>query len=132
MNNNIIKIAARFNNLTAAVAATGMDLSYNERDARQTIRYMESDRSLKLVSVFADDSNQIWYVINSVRENLNLLHKFEPFFSCIHNGPFNVMMPKADGDIASLETAKELVPFTTISKTQENRKLIAKTGLIAA
>ena len=132
MMNNTIKIAARYSNLTEAVAATGMDLSYNERDARQTIRYMETDRSLKLVSIFSDEMNQIWYVINSVRENLNLLHKFQPFFGCIHNGPFNVMMPKADGDIASLETAKELVPFTTISKTQENRKLIAKTGLIAA
>ena len=130
--NNTIKIAARYSNLTEAVAATGMDLSYNERDARQTIRWMEIDRRLKLVAIFSDEMNQIWYIINSVSENLNLLHKFQPFFSSLSDCPFSVMMPRADGDIASLETAKELVSFTTISKTPESRKLIAKIGFIAA
>jgi hypothetical protein len=130
--NNTIKIAARYSNLTEAVAATGMDLSYNERDARQTIRYMETDRSLKLVSIFSDDMNQIWYVINSVRENLNLLHKFQPFFSCIHNGPFHVMMPKADGEISKIENAKELVEMAILPKTNEMRKIIANSGLLAA
>jgi hypothetical protein len=128
---NTIKIATQFSSLTAAVAATGMDLSYNEADARQTIRWMESDRSLKLAAVFSDDTNQIWYVITSVKENLNLLHKFQPFFSCIHDGPFTVMMPKADGDIAKLENAKELVEMAVLPKTSENRKLIAKSGLLA-
>ena len=130
--NNTIKIAAHFSTLTAAVAATGMDLSYNEADARQTIRRMESDRSLKLTAIFSDDANQIWYVINSTRENLNLLHKFHPFFSCIHNGPFHIMMPKADGDIAKLENAKELVEMAVLPKTNEMRKIIAKSGLLAA
>jgi hypothetical protein len=126
-----IKIAAHFSSLTAAVAATGMDLSYNESDARQTIFRRENDQSLKMVAVFADDTNQIWYVINSVRENLNLLHKFEPFFSCIHNGPFHVMMPKADGDIAKIENAKELVEMVVLPKTSEMRKIIAQSGLLA-
>lgn len=128
---NNIKIAARYSNLTAAVAATGMDLSYNEADARQTIRDMESDRRLKLVAVFADDANQIWYVINSVRENLNLLHQFEPFFSCIHDGNFNVMLPMNGGCIADAGTATELVRVKSVSKTEENRRLIAKNGMIA-
>jgi hypothetical protein len=128
---NTIKIAAHFSTLTAAVAATGMDLSYNEADARQTIRWMESDRSLKLAAVFSDDTNQIWYVITSVKENLNLLHKFQPFFSCMSDCPFTVMMPKADGDIAKLENAKELVEMAVLPKTSENRKLIAKSGLLA-
>ena len=109
-----------------------MDLSYNEADARRTIRDMESDRSLKLVAVFADDSNQIWYVINSVRENLNLLHKFEPFFSCISNEPFCVMLPMNGGSVADAGTATELVKIKSVSKTEANRKLIAKNGLIAA
>jgi hypothetical protein len=130
--NNTIKIAAHFSTITAAVAATGMDLSYNEAYARQTIRRMESDRSLKLTAIFSDDANQIWYVINSVRENLNLLHKFEPFFSCIHNGPFNVMMPQTDGKIAKLENAKELVKMAILPKTNEMRKIIANSGLLAA
>ena len=90
---NKVKIAARYSNLTEAVAATGMDLSYNESHARQKIRWMETDRSLKLVSIFSDEMNQIWYIINSVSENLNLLHKFEPFFSCIHNRPVLSVMP---------------------------------------
>lgn len=130
--NNTIKIAAHFSTLTAAVAATGMDLSYNEADARQTIRRMESDQSLKLTAIFSDDANQIWYVINSTRENLKLLHKFEPFFSCIHNGPFNVMMPQIDGKIAKLENAKELVKMAILPKTNEMRKIIANSGLLAA
>ena len=129
--NNTIKIAARFSNITAAVAATGMDLSYNEADARQTIKWMESDKNLKLVSVFADDSKQIWYVINSVRENLNLVHKFEPFFSCIHNGPFNVMVPIKDGETCEIETAEFLRQLTTLSKNDTNRRLIANFGFIA-
>ena len=129
--NNTIKIAARYSNLTEAVAATGMDLSYNEADARQTIRWMERDQSLKLAAVFSDDTNQIWYVITSVKENLNLLHKFQPFFSCIHNGPFHVMMPKADGDIAKLENAKELVEMVVLPKTSQMRKIIANSGLLA-
>jgi hypothetical protein len=41
------------------------------------------------------------------------------------------MMPKADGDIAKLENAKELVEMAVLSKTNENRKLIAKSGLLA-
>lgn len=130
--NNTIKIAARYSNLTEAVASTGMDLGYNESHARQEIRYMETDRSLKLVAVFADESNQIWYVINSVRENLNLLHKFEPFFSCIHNGPFNVMVPMKDGEASDIENAEFLRQLSTLSKNNTNRKLIAKTGMIAA
>jgi hypothetical protein len=130
--NNTIKIAAHFSTLTAAVAATGMDLSYNEADAYQTIRRMESDRSLKLTAIFSDDANQIWYIINSTRENLNLLHKFQPFFSCIHNGPFHIMMPQADGKIAKLENAKELVEMAVLPKTNEMRKIIAQSGLLAA
>ena len=132
MMNNTIKIAARYSNLTEAVAATGMDLSYNERDARQTIRYMETDRSLKLVSIFSDEMNQIWYVINSVRENLNLLHKFQPFFSCTHNGPFNVMMPMKGCEASDIENAEFFRQLATLSKNNTNRQLIAHSKMIAA
>jgi hypothetical protein len=132
MNNNTIKIAARYSNLTEAVAATAMDLSYNERDARQTIRYMETDRSLKLVSIFSDEMNQIWYIINSVSENLNLLHKFEPFFSCIHNGPFNVMMPMKGCEASDIENAEFFRQLATLSKNNTNRQLIAHSKMIAA
>jgi hypothetical protein len=131
MKNNTIKITARYSNLTEAVAATGMDLSYNERDARQTIRYMETDRSLKLVSIFSDDMKQIWYVINSLREDLNLLQKFEPFFSCIHNGPFNVMMPMKGCEASDIENAEFFRQLVTLSKNETNRQLIADCKLIA-
>ena len=130
--NNTIKIAARYSNLTEAVAATGMDLSYNERSARQTIREIESDRSLKLVSIFSDEMKQIWFIINSVRENLNLLHKFEPFFSCTHDRPFNVMMPMKGCDASDIENAEFFRQMVTLSKNNTNRQLIAHSKLIAA
>lgn len=130
--NNTIKIAARYSNLTEAVEAAKIDLSYNERSALQTIRDIESDRSLKLVSIFSDDLNQIWYIVNSVRENLNLLNKFEPFFSCTHNRPFNVMMPMKGCDASDIENAEFFRQMVTLSKNNTNRQLIAHSKLIAA
>jgi hypothetical protein len=129
---NKVKIAARYSNLTAAVAATGMDLSYNERSARKDIRTIETNRSLKLISVFSDDMNQIWYVINSTRENLNLLHKFEPFFGCTHNGPLNVMMPMNGCEASDIENAEFFRQMVTLSNNETNRQLIAHCKMIAA
>jgi len=129
--NNTIKIAARYSNLTDAVAATGMDLSYNEAHARQTIRYTERDQQLKLVAVFSDDANQVWYVINSVRENLKLLHKFEPFFSCLSDAPFKVLVPLKEGGIADLDQADCIKQIHWAKKNAMSRKFIANAGLIA-
>jgi hypothetical protein len=42
------------------------------------------------------------------------------------------MMPQADGKIAKLENAKELVEMAVLPKTNEMRKIIAKSGLLAA
>jgi hypothetical protein len=41
------------------------------------------------------------------------------------------MMPKADGDIAKLENAKELVEMVVLPKTSQMRKIIANSGLLA-
>jgi hypothetical protein len=129
--NNTIKIAARYSNLTDAVAATGMDLSYNEAHARQTIRYTERDQQLKLVAVFSDDANQVWYVINSVRENLKLLHKFEPFFSCLSDAPFKVLVPIKDGEVSDLDQADNLKQIGLAKKENKSRRVIANAGMIA-
>ena len=128
---NTIKITTRYSNLTDAVTATGMDLSYNEAHARQTIRWTERDQQLKLVAVFSDEANQIWYVINSVRENLNLLHKFEPFFSCLSDAPFKVLAPLKDGKVADLGQADSLKQIHWAKKNDLSRQFIANAGLIA-
>jgi hypothetical protein len=128
---NTIKITTRYSNLTEAVTATGMDLSYNEAHARQTIRYKERDQQLKLVAVFSDDANQVWYVINSVRENLNLLHKFEPFFSCLSDAPFKVLVPIKDGKVSDLDQADNLKQIGLAKKENKSRRVIANAGMIA-
>jgi hypothetical protein len=128
---NTIKIKSRYSNLTEAVTATGMDLSYNERDAHQTIRIMERDQRLKLVAIFSDETNQIWYVINSTSENLNLLHKFEPFISCISNAPFKVLVPMKDGEVSDLDQADNLKQIGLAKKENKSRRVIANAGMIA-
>jgi hypothetical protein len=129
--NNTIKISNRYSNLTEAVAATGMDLSYNEADARQTIRIMELDQRLKLVAIFSDETNQIWYVINSVSENLNLLHKFYPFGSMMSDSPFKVLVPMKDGEVSDLDQADNLKQIGLAKKENKSRRVIANAGMIA-
>lgn len=128
---NTIKITTRYSNLTDAVAATGMDLSYNEADARQTIRIMERDQRLKLVAIFSDETNQIWYVINSVGENLNLLHKFYPFGSMMSDSPFNGYIAMKSGAMCGLNDCETLNRIGSYPKTTQNRRLMAKAGVIA-
>jgi hypothetical protein len=128
---NTIKIKSRYSNLTEAVTATGMDLSYNERDAHQTIRIMERDQRLKLVAIFSDETNQIWYVINSTSENLNLLHKFQPFFSCMSDSPFKVLVPMKDGEVSDLDQADNLKQIGLAKKENKSRRVIANAGMIA-
>jgi hypothetical protein len=128
---NTIKINTRYSNLTEAVTATGMDLSYNERDAHQTIRIMERDQRLKLVAIFSDETNQIWYVINSVGENLNLLHKFNPFRSMMSDSPFNGYIATKSGAMCGLNDCETLNRIGSYPKTTQNRRLMAKAGVIA-
>lgn len=130
-NTNTIKIAARYSNLADAVEATKMDLSYNERDARQTIKRMTNDKQLKVVQVFSDDCNNVWYIINVVAENLNIVHRFEPFFSCLSDSPFKVFVPTKNGEAVDFSDADSLKQIGLAKKETKSRRVIANAGMIA-
>lgn len=126
-----IKIAKRFENLTDAVADTKMDLSYNEPHARQKMREMTNDTRLKIVEVFADECNEVWYILKVVSENLNILHKFDPFLSCLSDAPFKVFVPTKNGEEVALNEADSLSQLGWARKENAFRRMIAKAGMIA-
>lgn len=129
--NKDITIARRFNTILEAVRELNIDLSYNEPEALRDIKALNSYRDLKVTAVFADTDNQLWYIIRSVREGLNLLHKYVPFHNCLSNAPFQVYSPSCAGDDATIENATKLLHVGRARKCDGARKEIAKRGFIA-
>lgn len=128
---NNIKIARRFNNLLEAVTELNVDLSYNREYALRSIKDLSTYRDLALVHVFCDETSQIWYVIKSLREGLMLLHKYQPFHSCISDAPFQGYVPVKEGQVSDLEESDTLKKVGAWRKTTENRKLLAQVGILA-
>lgn len=118
--NNDIKISREFSNIEEAVKATSFDISYNPAEAKKSMN-MKPFSDMEVTNVFTDESNQIWYVIKLVSENLSLLHKWEPFFSCISDSPFAVYHRQGD----------RLAYIGRMDKTSKNRRMISNAGLIA-
>lgn len=131
MNKNDITIARRFNNLLEAVREMNIDLSYNEAEALRDIKAMASYRDMKVTAVFSDTDGQLWYIIRSVSEGLNLLHKYVPFHNCLSNSPFEVYSPSCAGDDATVETATKLLHVGRAPKCEGARQEIAFLNLIA-
>lgn len=129
--NKDITIARRFNTILEAVRELNIDLSYNEPEALRDIKALASYRDLKVTAVFSDTDGQLWYIIRSVREGLNLLHKYVPFHNCLSNAPFQVYSPSCAGDDATIENATKLLFVTRVTKCDGAREIIAKQGLIA-
>ena len=129
--NKDITIARRFSNLLEAVTDLGIDISYNERLATSDIKALDASRDLKVTAVFADTNGQLWYILRSVSEGLNLLHKYVPFHSCLSAAPFEVYEPLYKGSRSSVEVADTLAHFTQIAKCDGARQLIAIENLIA-
>ena len=76
-------IKSHHNTLAEAVAASGTDLSYNPAEAKRTIAAI--DRHCSQAAVL--DSGDVYYVYSA---DINLLHKFEPFMSCLSDSPLSV------------------------------------------
>ena len=129
--NKDITIARRFNTILEGVTELNIDLSYNKEEALRDIKALNSYRDLKVTAVFADTDNQLWYIIRSVREGLNLLHKYVPFHNCLSNAPFQVYSPSCAGDDATVETATKLLHIGRAPKCEGARQEIAKRGFIA-
>lgn len=129
--NNDITIARRFNTILEAVRELNIDLSYNEPEALRDIKALASYRDLKVTAVFSDTDGQLWYIIRSVREGLNLLHKYVPFHSVLSNAPFEVYSPSCAGHDATVENATKLLHVGRAPKCEGARQEIAFLNLIA-
>lgn len=129
--NNDITIARRFNTILEAVRELNIDLSYNEAAALRDIKELASYRDLKVTAVFSDTDGQLWYILRSVREGLNLLHKYIPFQNCLSNAPFEVYSLSCAGYAGTVENATKLLHIGRAQKCDGARKEIAKRGFIA-
>jgi len=79
-----IEIISRHATLGEAVKASGMDLSYNEREAWKKIEHSEKNGAGEAFVT----SEGVFYKYEC---DISLLNKFEPFFSCISNSPFHAV-----------------------------------------
>jgi len=129
--NKDITIARRFSNLLEAVEALNIDLSYNRPEALRDIKALASYRDLKVSAVFSDTDGQLWYILRSVREGLNLLHKYTPFHATLSAAPFEVYSPSCAGYDATIETATKFLHIGRAPKCDGARKEIASKNLIA-
>jgi len=120
--NTAIQIISRHASLGEAVAASGMDLSYNEAEAKRTIANTERGHRM-----FGTDckSGEAFVTSDGVyflyRADIRLLNKFEPFSACLDNSNF------AEVTITDTEIrfSKRILP-----KTPAMRKLIAQSLMI--
>lgn len=78
-----LKITHTFKTLSEAVAEAKPDLSYNDPEARRFIK--DTDRRVKQAVITED--GEIWYVYAC---DIDVLHKFDPFISCLTSYPFQV------------------------------------------
>jgi hypothetical protein len=87
------KIKSHHTSLADAVAVSKIDLSYNPAEAKRTIA--DIDRCCR--QAFVLENGDIYYVYSA---DIDLLHKFEPFVSCLCDTPFSVAF--IVGDLLSI------------------------------
>jgi hypothetical protein len=118
-----LPIVSRHNSLFSAVMASGLDLSYNEQAALESIARLDrGSRHAKPVTeafvVKNGDATEVWYKYEC---DIKLVNKFEPFFGALHNGPFYPCLV--------VDTTIEIMVSRPMSSCPENRKAFAKHGL---
>ena len=109
-----IKIISKHNSLSEAVKASGMDLSYNQRDAESDIKHTEKNGAGR---AFVTEDGVFYYY----ECDISLLNKFEPFIHCISTTPFSVVWLNDDETEINFSTAK-------LAKCKETRLLAKKAG----
>lgn len=103
-----LSILSRHSSAASAVAAAGIDLSYNERLALEDLRDLDSGdarRGTKPVTeAFVVDGGirdgafavEVYYVYDAGKHGV-LLNKYTPFHGSLHDGAFSFAI--ADGDV---------------------------------
>jgi hypothetical protein len=96
-----INIARRFSNVESAILALEsegkLDISYNRPQALQDVKFLDRTPRASVSLVFADDADQLWYVIN--HEGERLLHKYSPFCSILSSGPLSLYYLDEDRNV---------------------------------
>lgn len=100
-----LKIVSHHHSLAAAVESANPDLSYNLPLAKQHIRDIDANCRQAVVV----EGGDIYYVFQA---DIDLLHKFSPFVSCLSDSPFRVAF--IVGDLLSIGDNR-------IPKTKEGR-----------
>jgi hypothetical protein len=118
MNNKTIKILSRHNTLAEAVEAAKPDLSYNEREARQSINLTDRgyNRDRGTIAAFVCEDGKIRFVYQA---DIALLHEFSPFSSCLSDSPFELVFDQVDYlDFTGLRMTKNAKSRQTIRSLQ--------------
>ena len=120
MNPKNIKILSRHNTLAEAVQAAKPDLSYNEREANQSITLTDRgyNRDRGTIAAFVCEDGKIRFVYQA---DIALLHEFSPFSSCLSDSPFELVFDEIDYlNFTGLKMAKNSKSRQTIRSLQAN------------
>jgi hypothetical protein len=101
-----LEILSRHTSLGSAVRAAGIDLSYNEKLAREDIADLDCgcprNSFQPVADAFVVDDGMsgekelsVWYVLDAGKHGI-LLNKYTPFHGCLHDGGFSFAI--LDGD----------------------------------
>lgn len=110
-------IVSRHAKLSEAVAAAGIDLSYNEPLARSDLARDDRDAAIKQALVLeVGGEKSVWFEYHC---DIKLLNRYEPFFKCLHDRLFR-----------PVHIAEQTVNVgePCIRRGRESRKQIAKYG----
>jgi hypothetical protein len=94
-----LKVLSKHTKLSEAVAAAGIDLSYNEPLARRDLKIADNHKAMGVCYVVALESygekKQVFFEYNC---DLKLLNRYSPFHSCLDDNPFKIATIETEGD----------------------------------
>jgi hypothetical protein len=112
-------IVSRHAKLSDAVAAAGIDLSYNEPLARADLAGNDRDNHITEAFVLERDGEvTVWFLYHA---DIKILNRYSPFSACLRNGNFSTVQI---GE-ATVEIGSPII-------RRGARKQIAEFGLIVA
>ena len=117
MTAQIHKILSRHSKLSEAVAASGMDLSYNEPLALRDLAY--ADKKYNITAAYVTEQNGEKNVHYELTCDIKLLNKYTPFHSMLHDSPFS-RVEITDTEITISEPM--------LSRSRKSRAMIASIG----
>jgi hypothetical protein len=116
MTAQIHKILSRHSKLSEAVAASGMDLSYNKPLALRDLAYADK-KNIK--AAYVTECNGEKNVHYEFICDIKILNKYEPFHSCIDNSPFSKV---------EITDSEIMISKPMLNRSPKSRAMIAQFG----